>query len=265
MGWPHVFRIWTPEWLRDSESVISRIVELSDQLAAGKTIIDVNETADSEVVDDLNVIPDLKIKNSSGLRTPAAFADELTENNWRPFIPSVVGVRDYLDYLPRSREAVNGVRTIMQAIVEQEGPVAFTRLCQLTAASFGLTKVNANREATITSVIPQELQKTKDERFAWPAEIDPDSWTDFRPSDDYKIRTLDIISLREIANAMSYHSRMALGMEKEDLFKETLATFGAKRLTPAIEERLESALQHGLNSGKLAVDAGGVYKGVTKS
>lgn len=268
MGWPYIFRVWAPEWLRDSESVINRIIELSDQLAAGSVSAD-DDAALAEAADTLTF--NLDLKNSRGdnkstiANSTAPTHDQMTQNAWIPFVPVVVGTRDYLDYLPRSKQAVEGVQQVMRIIVEQEGPVSFTRLCQLTAASFGLTKVNANREITITLVIPKEFQKTKDESFAWPEHLEPDSWTDFRPSDDYKDRPLEIISMREIVNAMSHHSRMALGMGKEDLFRETLASFGGKRITPAIEVLLETALQYGLDSGKLAVDSGGVFTGVAQN
>lgn len=265
MGWPHVLRIWTPEWLRDSDSVVARALELASQLAMG-TFDD--EADDMTVESDETEIPE-SIKTSDddtflegGERPDSSLPVTASPTGrWVPFDATVVGSRDYLDYLPNNRQAVDGVQKMMRTIVEREGPVSFSRLCRLAAASFGLTKLNANREATIRSVIPKELQRTKDEQFAWPADVDPDSWDEFRASEDYSVRPLEEISKREISNTMAHHCRMALGMHKEDLFRETLATFGGKRITSGIEDSLEAALAYALKSGKLSLDSNGVYTG----
>ena len=267
MGWPHVLRIWTPEWLRDSESVVARALELANQLANGTLAVEADNTSlesgAHEIEESIPTNVDFGVEEETEVATPTLQAAAGTENMWVPFDASVVGSRDYLDYLPHNRQAVDGVQKVMEAIVEQEGPVSFSRLCRLAAASFGLTKLNANREATIRGVIPKGLRRTKDEPFAWPAEVDPDSWDGFRDSEDYSVRPLEEISKREIANAMSHHCRMAFGMHKEDLFRETLASFGGKRITSGIEDSLEAALTYALKSGKLSLESDGVYKSVS--
>lgn len=269
MGWPHVIRIWTPEWLRDKESVVARVIDVATRLAQGGV-----PTQDEDSIRQLDELEPDDSRGTRDLGNPRGAAESFRTappnvggslSNWSPYEPVVAASRDYLDYLPHNRQAVEGVQKIMRFIVEREGPISFSRLCRLTAATFDLTKLSANRVATIQAVIPRDLQKTRDERFAWPAELDPDSWEEFRPSEDLSIRPLDVISKREIANAMSHHARMALGMHKDDLFRETLGTFGGKRITPTIQVALEGALKHGLDSGKLTVDSDGVYRGVVRN
>jgi len=153
------------------------------------------------------------------------------------------------------------VQQIMREIIEQEGPIEFSRLCKLTAGVFGLTKVNSNREATLRSVIPKEVDKTPGEGFAWPENINPDNWSGFRVSEDFAQRPLEVISKREICNAMAHHASRALGMDREDLFRETLQTFGGRRMTPGIEELLESALQWGIGTGRIRLTDSGHYLG----
>jgi hypothetical protein len=106
------------------------------------------------------------------------------------------------------------------------------------------------------------LVKTRDEGVAWPAALDPETWRGFRTSEDYAARPLEVISKREIVNAMAFHTNRALGMQREDLYRETLQTFGGKRITPGIETLLESALAWGLANNRLREDTSGHLLGV---
>lgn len=260
MGWRRIVRVWIPEWLRDRDTVLARI------RAAAAAASEGIEESDSPVEgqDPLFELPDLPEADSESPARNRAVSqgDSDTMTQFIPWTRTELGSRDFLDYLPRHPRAVEGVQSMMREIVEWEGPVEFSRLARLTAAAFGLTKVNSNREATLRSVIPKEVAKTPDEDVAWPDSTDPETWRGFRASQDYAARPLEVISKREIVNVMAFQANRALGMRREDLFRETLQTFGGKRITPGIETLLESALAWGLANNRLREDTSGHLLGV---
>jgi hypothetical protein len=259
MGWSHVVRIWTPEWLKDPVGVVARISETLERISDGEDMVQELDQLEEPAVAAVRSDPQVVNKKSADFRAPVMSGPG--GETWTPFTESYIGSRDFLDYLPGNRKAVEGVQTMMRTIVDKEGPVSFTRLSRLTAAAFGLTKVNATREAVITSVIPKDMRKTRDENYAWQTTLDSETWRGFRPSDDYLNRPLEVISKREISNAMAHHASRALGMSQDDVFRETLASFGAKRMTSRIEILLEDALRWGLEAGRLTQDAAGNFLG----
>jgi len=66
------------------------------------------------------------------------------------------------------------------------------------------------------------------------------------------------VSLVEIANAMRHTVASAAGMADTELKREALALFGGRRVTEAIGTRLDAALIHGLESGRLERAGSGV-------
>ena len=255
MGWRRIVRVWVPEWLRDRDAVLARIRVATT--AASEDLEEIEPTVESQ--DPLFELPDLSESDRESVpRTRAVLqGDSESMAEFIPWTGTGLGSRDFLDYLPRHPRAVEGVQSMMREIVEWEGPVEFSRLARLTAAAFGLTKVNSSREATLRSVIPRDVAKTPDEDVAWPASTDPETWRGFRASQDYAARPLEVVSKREIVNAMAFQANRALGMRREDLYRETLQTFGGKRITAGIEALLEAALAWGLSNNRLREDTSG--------
>lgn len=163
-----------------------------------------------------------------------------TRLTFEPWAVVQVGAVDVLDDLPK-KAAKEKVRAVAVEIATYEGPIHLDRLVQLTAQSFGLHRVRSGRERKLAYQIRQAGLFVDAEKFVWPHEIDPASWSEFRPNDSNANRPFDQISPVEIANAARFiraaHPRAA----EADLDVAVLQTFGRRRRTRQLSAHLAKA------------------------
>jgi hypothetical protein len=145
-------------------------------------------------------------------------------------------------------------RAIVDAI-DSEGPIHAERLVKMVAGAFDLSRVNANRASTILAHVPRLHYKKDEPQVFWGADVDPTSWTAFRPDED-GTRPLDHVPLREIANAMATICRESGGAERVELLREAMAEFGFRRLTTGIEARMADALAFAERAGVIREECG---------
>lgn len=274
MRWPSVQRIWMPEWLGQPDEVIERIVaavegksEQPSSTLTGKLSAD--ELIETGQITPLNAdgsvpegVPPLEAKPFplAGLDAIniSASNDLAGETVFVECTTRVVAGREYLDALPHHPGAVEGVQNVMAQVVDIESPVHLPRLAKLVAACFDLTKVNQARTDAILQVIPANITVLDDEAFAWSAEMDPKTWRGFRRTPEGISRPIEVISWREITNAMVSLTSNNLGMNVEELKKETASLFGTKRITENISNYLDDVITRGVRSGKLILSDTGV-------
>ena len=142
----------------------------------------------------------------------------------------------------------------MRRIVTEEGPLSEARLFLLTAQCFGMTRPGVYRVRDMAAIIPSDLRRDPEERFVWPDERDPLRWSGFRTWEGVlKERPLEEIPLRELANALVAIARSAMGIDLDELLKQTLTVFNGTRLTEVPRRRLMAALQVAQDRGQLNV------------
>lgn len=170
------------------------------------------------------------------------FADRDDRNNsFEPWPVVAVGDTTVIDELPK-KWAKERVRAVALEIVDYEGPVHLRRLAQLTAASFGVTRLSEKREKKIVYQIRQCGEIVMDsDKFAWPAGTDPANWRAYRPSGGGVRRDFLAISPVEVANAMREVSRRRPEDRGEALDRAVLAVFGKSRLTASLRAHLKKA------------------------
>lgn len=134
-------------------------------------------------------------------REPSAIGS--TRLAFEPWSVVQVGGVAVLDDLPK-KAAKDKVRAVAVEIATYEGPIHLDRLVQLTARSFGLQRVRSGRERKLAYQIRQAGLFVDAEKFVWPSEIEPASWSEFRPNDSNADRPFDQISPVEIANAARF-------------------------------------------------------------
>lgn len=152
-----------------------------------------------------------------------------------------VGTVDVLDDLPK-KVAKEKVRAVAVEIATYEGPIHLDRLVDKTAQSFGLQRVRAGREKQIGYQVQQAGLFIDSDKFVWPREIDPGSWTEFRPNDSEADRPFIHISPIEVANAARFMKSMHPDVSESDLEAAVLQTFGRKRRTKQVSAHLRRAL-----------------------
>lgn len=166
---------------------------------------------------------------------PSAIGDKRLE--FEPWTMVQVGGVDVLDELPK-KVAKEKVRAVAVEIATYEGPIYLDRLVDITAQSFGLQRVRAGREKKIAYQIQQAGLFVDADKFVWPHEIDPGTWSEFRPNDSSAVRPFIHISPVEIANAAKFIKAKQPDLTDSDLDVAVLQTFGRQRRTKQIAAHL---------------------------
>ena len=289
MGWPSVQRVWLPDWLRDSESVVDRLVAAADGTVVGAG--DDEPGGDGDQASHSDGVPGGdeasqsdampggdEASQSDGVLTGDAgsasggvpradaasggrvdsgsSADLPGEEPFTPWTSGYLGSRYVLDQLPAAGAARQVTRALADAVTA-EGPVHVDRLARLVAGGFDLSRVSTDRRAAILRCLPAGLfRDPADQDFAWPAHLDPISWAGFRRTGPHADRPLEQVSGREIGNAMVAICAAGAGLQQEQLETETLRVFGFHRRTAAQLAVLDRALQRALREGRLRADGG---------
>ena len=230
LGWPAVSRVWLPEWLASPEAVLDRLEAAYREppAAAAPPAPEVPALVPREV-------PEPEVQAG-----PAVFV---------PWAPRVLGTVDVLDALP-GRTTAARVAAALAEVVAAEGPVHVVRLTTLVATAFGLRRTSEGRRVAILRHLPAGLVVDDAEPVVWPADLDPATWTGYRPSPD-TARPLAHVPLRELVNAMAAVARASAGISRDELHRAVLATFGGRRLTEGLAARLDEAVELGRATGRL--------------
>lgn len=290
LSWPSVERVWLPRWLRDPEGTLDHLVAATQRASVAtpepapptlspsrpspppslpppsppaasswRLAAPTGEAATADLVGGVAA----NRSESSTYPTPAVASSALAppapappgpaslpnEVVFQAFEPTIRGSRTVLDGLP-SAASVSEVGRVLHEVIAAEGPVRLTRLARLVAACFDLTRLSPARIAAITSLVPAELVRDEPD-FAWPSAVEPGSWRAFRSSRDASVRSLDELSLAEIANAMVGLCTVSAGMSAAELDTEALLVFGGRRKTAGIQARLTAARDYAVSTGRL--------------
>lgn len=166
--------------------------------------------------------------------TPTIGAGRHTFEPWQLV---VVGEVSVLDDLPK-KVAKEQVRAVAAEIAEFEGPIHIGRLCRLTAASFGLSRLFPARQKKLERQVRQCGLFVDAQGFVWPSDIDPESWREFRPNDSNAGRAFTDISPVEIRNAKRFLESADPSLSGTALDAAILQTFGRKRRTKTVISHL---------------------------
>ncbi|WP_284762852.1 hypothetical protein [Arthrobacter sp. efr-133-R2A-63] len=111
------------------------------------------------------------------------------------------------------------------------------------------------RANSVLDVLDVSQHSRDSDGFIWDASIDRDTWDYFRPNGSAVARKPEHVSVVEIRNAMVEIVRVSGGIAVDELHRETIRTFGGKRLTAGVTARLNEGLQYGVNTERLELRA----------
>lgn len=167
---------------------------------------------------------------------------------------TTLGERGDLDRT-NSRSVRATITAAARRTVEQEGPIATERLARAIARRFGFDRVPGARQRFILDLVPPDLIRRSDfGDFVWPTQIGPATWRGYRTTPSDLHRPLSDIAPEEIVNAMAAVCARTPIRDDEQLFRETLAVFGQKRLTGPSQARLARCRDLGLSASRLTKD-----------
>ena len=107
--------------------------------------------------------------------------------------------------------------------------------------------------------MPEEYRQSDREGFYWPTHLDVATWTTVRRPLEGEARSLDEVSLIEIANAMRVVALESGGATSEDLERGALHLLGGRRITEAIGKRLSFAFKVAIDRGRIVHSFDGIY------
>ncbi|MBX9244991.1 hypothetical protein ICW40_09230 [Actinotalea ferrariae] len=290
MGWSRVVQVWLPTWLRDRDAVVQAVVDAARNPdaapAAGGPLVEV-VPGDVAPVDDALPVEDVPTQGGDGFgahRAPgtgdgvagepiqdlptvgqadedepsseAADADAVPppphgSGWWTRASEYPTGSTTVLDGLHRPRN-LERVRAEMDEVLAIEGPMLLDRLVRITARRFDLYSLRESRREALVAVVPSEQVRVapNGDVVAWPRDLDPATWTGYRPPAD-GARDVADVPYDELRNAMVDVARRAHGIERDDLVRQTAQVFGIARVASKVRPRLEGVLSAALTEGAL--------------
>ena len=169
--------------------------------------------------------------------TPTIGSTRPAYDQW---VPVRLGDAEVLDSVARKANK-DRVRAAATEIVEFEGPIHLDRLIALIANSFDIPRLTTRRWQKVERQVRQLGLHLDADKFLWPSNLDPKTWTEFRPNDSDAGREFLHISPVEIANARRLIRRRSPELALDGLDAATLRTFGRKRRTRAVTIHLARA------------------------
>jgi len=265
--WQSVVRIWLPSWLEERERVITELVDLVNTdppirepvpvKAVAQPIDDGASTRDDspeEVPRYRRQEPETHtgaIKEPSSIAAPIQAPTTNHDVRFVPFPDVQRGSRDVLDKLDIDRNR-RAVMTVINEVVEAEGPIEIERLCKTVARCFDLRRVRTERLKSLMRLVPrQSIRRGPHGTFVWPDGIESESWNGYRHTIDATDRSLSEVAPEEISNAMANFCRRGGSIAVEELIERVKAVFGVGRLSAANRERLENTLSWAVKDGRL--------------
>jgi hypothetical protein len=275
MQWHAYTMVWLPEWVRDRDAIVKRIIDLVEEAD--------REAAQPDPVDPIEVIPASEAANptprptegkdaNAGVTPPVPEplqATQLTQSGrsasnssrlsphpaapFVPFEPTQVGNRGEIDQLTHSVRVQEVVRNTLQEIVEQEGPVQIDRLIRLTLNCFEFNRVAGNRADALAPFVPRERSVSGPAgTYVWPGGIDAAAWRGYRTTQQSGDRAFGDVCPEEIGNAMLHVLTVApTPLAEEELYQRAMVALGYRRLTDGIRTRLDEALATAIHVGKV--------------
>ncbi|MBW6439258.1 DUF4011 domain-containing protein [Actinoplanes hulinensis] len=285
MGWPEVVRFWLPAWIRDRSQVLDAIGGAVDRAAAEslprmEEAPSAIESQDSPPID-VEAFPpttgehfavEAPLPDEVGSQSDPllqSWGEEpsvmpvISGSGWSDFVPyspTPLGQRGDVDLIDSSPAIRAAVRAAIDQVIAAEGPVEQQRLARLVLARFGFTKAHADRRAAILALADPELfRSSKAGVFAWPPELDAQSWRGYRRTVQSTDRAIEDIAPEEIANAAYSALAARAGMGESDLLRSTLELLGYRRMTEKIDRLLRYGLEVGQVTGALIREDDGSY------
>lgn len=153
----------------------------------------------------------------------------------------IVGEQSDLDSM-RSTRTRELVRSLIEDIVNVEGPVSPARVARLVGHSFGFSRLSKARVAQISRQYQNTQIKQDEHGFLWPQSMDPGTWTTFRTLGH---RDFLEICPYELTNALNYFCDSTNSQHTSDeTRKELLDLYGRKRETAEVRKHLNLVISN---------------------
>jgi very-short-patch-repair endonuclease len=251
LGW-RLHRVWSTDFWQDPDGEIVRIeAAIAAAAAAVPRVMQAPVVAVVEVVAPAVVEPAAAVPVEAA--SEAVAEPPLDADGPRPFVAaSLPGAGTPEEF--QAAAALRSLRTQIEAVLQQEGPVVFDRLAWLTAAAWDLSRVTDRVRDRIRSALPPTTVADGD--VLWADAAQRDTFRGFREPGDEEAtqRPVEELPPVEIANAMCWLLRQHQALAPDDLAREAARCFGITRLGAVVKSTMAGVVEQMLGDGRLARD-----------
>ena len=208
MGWERVERVWMPEWVADPDAVVTRLVEAAggpppqepsaqepEEPASSEEPGQPEEPTSSDAEAGAVTADEGPDEPRSAQEEPAgvmgsAAPGPIDYRQWRPAgeLPAEI-----LDRAAQDGAARAQVVEVARSICAVESPITRHRLIVKVCRAFGLSRINAEREAQVRNILGESFAYIDEHDFVWR------SMDSMQVAPPYRRRALDHVdSIEEI-------------------------------------------------------------------
>lgn len=168
---------------------------------------------------------------------------------WEPWNAAVIGEQADLDSV-RTTRVKEMVRSLIEDVVESEGPIHKDRLAKLVGYGFGFSRVPAARSKRILNQLANSAVFVDAHGFVWSKGIDTSKWLIHRTSTEVQ-RPFEDISPVEIANAAASLTRTHGTLSMNQLRQKVLEQFGRKKKSKGSDSQLDLGISYAASAGMI--------------
>lgn len=257
--WAHNDEFGTYDALAAVDTVRTVLAHIGDAKRAG-TAAELRSSVLSELVEISDERTNVEDSSFRGIKLEPSTSDDQTGESslsgavpWEPWPVAVVGEQADLDSL-RTTRVKEMVRSLIEDVVDSEGPIHKDRLAKLVGYGFGFSRISNERTKRITNQIANSSVFVDSHGFVWSQGIDISKWLIHRTNTEVQ-RPFEDISPVEIANAAASLSRKYGTISRAELRQKVLAQFGRKKKSKAAEKNLDLGFAFAKSTGRYVTTA----------
>jgi len=240
LGWK-IHRIWSTDWFRKPQEELDRalnaIRKASSSHCTESSAPPGNEAREADSVEAEDSVDELDQLPPEMLSLARAYQ---SYDGDMPGIPEDF----YLGTVER-------IADVLLEVVQIEGPIREDLAIRRTAALWGLSRMGSRIEERAQRALGLCRQRNRvvtRDGFLWPKDMKEPP---VRRRDNGEVRNIDLICLEEIGLAAWRLLKSQLGMNRQDLVRQTARLLGFGSTGLRVADRIEEAIELELASGRI--------------
>ena len=245
LGW-RLLRLWTMDWWDNKEAELARILQALAEApvppdpAVPAPVEEAPQLAASVAPPVTPEVPEIPIYTPAKLRQCS------------------ISSEDFL--LPRQ---VSGIRKKIEAVIAAEAPVSRSLLIRRVVQSYGVARAGSRIQNHLDDILAQMnvLCTTLDDQvFYWADDQDPTAYQGLRTAScEENRRDARDIPVQEAANAVCQVLAEQIGLNREDLIRESAKLMGYARMGSALQSLFAAAIEYAAAHGRIQSGTNGNY------
>lgn len=252
LGW-NIYRIWTLDWLKNKEKLITEIIAQVNKIEKEK-FIPINSDSEEEAKEDITDEPLALMTMEIPEITKACKPYETVSLEAVPYANSES------IYFPENRLLICEQ---LKKIIDQEAPISKNYLFKKLTRNWNTAKIGAKMQAYLSNIldsIPQLETTISHQVFYWSALLKPTD-LDYYRDNNLEKRAIDDIAQEELQVAILEIMQVNLSLDKVELVRLTARVFGFMKVGAQIDAVITAAVEDLIVKRKLVVNGDKIITG----